>query len=268
MNSVENPALDNVLAIINRPDIISFAGGLPAPDCFPVEEMAAAFAETLAEDKGSALQYGACDGFRPLKEWVATYMVERQAMASCSPDEVLITSGSQQGIELIARALLEPGDRVIVESPSYMAALQVFSNIEAVSIAAPSDEDGLITEGLAELIRKEKPKFIYVIPTFQNPSGITMTLKRRKELIKIAHEEGIPILEDNPYGFKVDCIDLDTDHIIPISTGKSEEDMYKLTHYTNLQLLPKDYNQHIKRDNPFDREHFEKWLIETKYNKC
>ena len=84
MNSVENPALDNVLAIINRPDIISFAGGLPAPDCFPVEEMAAAFAETLAEDKGSALQYGACDGFRPLKEWVATYMVERQAMASCS----------------------------------------------------------------------------------------------------------------------------------------------------------------------------------------
>lgn len=200
MNSVENPALDNVLAIINRPDIISFAGGLPAPDCFPVEEMAAAFAETLAEDKGSALQYGACDGFRPLKEWVATYMVERQAMASCSPDEVLITSGSQQGIELIARALLEPGDRVIVESPSYMAALQVFSNIEAVSIAAPSDEDGLITEGLAELIRKEKPKFIYVIPTFQNPSGITMTLKRRKELIKIAHEEGIPILEDNPYG--------------------------------------------------------------------
>lgn len=198
MDLVENEALEVLLAIVGNPKIISFAGGLPSQDAFPVKEMESAFSKALEEMQGTALQYGATEGFMPLRKWIANYMKEQDI--SCTEANVMVTSGSQQGIELVARALLDPGDTVVVESPSYVAALQVFKNQEAKIVAVPSDGEGIITEGLKEKLMELKPKFIYVIPTFQNPSGLTLGRKRREELLKISRELHIPILEDNPYG--------------------------------------------------------------------
>lgn len=198
MSLVDNPSLDVILSVIGKPGLISMAGGLPSQDAFPVVEMEKAFTAALEDAKGNALQYGATEGFMPLREWIAGYMNEQGI--SCSAQNIMVTSGSQQGIELIARSLVEPGDTVIVESPSYMAALQVFVNQEARIVAVPSDGEGIIIEGLKEILVKEKPKFIYVIPTFQNPSGLTLGKKRREELLSIANELEIPLVEDNPYG--------------------------------------------------------------------
>jgi len=198
MELVDNPSLDMLMAVIAQPEIISLAGGLPSKDAFPVEEMEKAFSQALQESKGNALQYGPTEGYMPLRKWIADYMGEQGV--KCSAEEIMITTGSQQGIELISRAMIEPGDTVIVESPSYMAALQVFKNQEANVIAVPSDDEGIVTEGLKEILVKEKPKFIYVIPTFQNPSGLTLGKKRRQELLQMADELDILVVEDNPYG--------------------------------------------------------------------
>lgn len=198
MSLVDNPSLDAILSVIGKPDIISLAGGLPSQDAFPVMEMEKAFTAALEDAKGNALQYGATEGFMPLRKWIAGYM-NGQGI-SCGAENIMVTSGSQQGIEIIARSLLEPGDTVVVESPSYMAALQVFVNQEARIVAVPSDGEGIITDGLKEILMKENPKFIYVIPTFQNPSGLTLGKKRREELLNIANELQIPVMEDNPYG--------------------------------------------------------------------
>lgn len=198
MDLVENASLETIMAVLGDPEIISLAGGLPAQDAFPVAEMGEAFTKALEEAKGNALQYGATEGYMPLRKWIAGYM-NNQGI-NCAAENIMVTSGSQQGIELIARALLEPGDTVVVESPSYMAALQVFKNQEANIIAAPSDSEGIAIDGLKELLMKAKPKFIYVIPTFQNPSGLTLSKERREKLLEITNELNIPVLEDNPYG--------------------------------------------------------------------
>ena len=198
MTLVENPSLDAVLAVLGDPTVISMAGGLPSQESFPVKEMAESFAKTLNEVKGNALQYGATEGYMPLRQWIAGYMNSQNI--DCNEKNIMVTSGSQQGIELVARALIEPGDTVVVESPSYMAALQVFKNEGANIIAAPSDQEGIMMEGLKELLEEVKPKFIYVIPTFQNPSGLTLGKERREKLIEIARELKILVLEDNPYG--------------------------------------------------------------------
>ena len=198
MTLVENPSLDAVLAVLGDPTVISMAGGLPSQESFPVKEMAESFAKTLNEVKGNALQYGATEGYMPLRQWIAGYMNSQNI--DCNEKNIMVTSGSQQGIELVARALIEPGDTVVVESPSYMAALQVFKNEGAKIIAAPSDQEGIMMEGLKELLEEVKPKFIYVIPTFQNPSGLTLGKERREKLIEIARELKILVLEDNPYG--------------------------------------------------------------------
>ena len=198
MDLVENPSLEAVLAVLGDSTVISMAGGLPSQESFPVKEMQESFTRTLDEVKGNALQYGATEGYMPLRQWIAGYMNSQDI--ECNEKNIMVTSGSQQGIELVARALIEPGDRVVVESPSYMAALQVFKNEGAKIIAAPSDHEGIMIEGLKELLEEVKPKFIYVIPTFQNPSGLTLGKERREKLIKIAQELEILILEDNPYG--------------------------------------------------------------------
>ncbi len=198
MTLVENPSLDAVLAVLGDPTVISMAGGLPSQESFPVKEMAESFAKTLNEVKGNALQYGATEGYMPLRQWIAGYMNSQNI--DCNEKNIMVTSGSQQGIELVARALIEPGDTVVVESPSYMAALQVFKNEGAKIIAAPSDQEGIMMEGLKELLEEVKPKFIYVIPTFQNPSNLTLGKERREKLIEIARELKILVLEDNPYG--------------------------------------------------------------------
>lgn len=191
-------AVREILKVAERPDILSFAGGLPAPELFPVDAIAAAHAEVLSQNGAAALQYSTTEGFAPLREWIADHLRKRGIPAR--PEELLITSGSQQGIDLVARVFLDPGDVVFVESPTYLAAIQAFAAYQVRLIAVPSDDDGMQIEGLAELISVHQPKLIYVVPSFQNPKGTTMLQARRTALVALAAEHRVAILEDDPYG--------------------------------------------------------------------
>jgi 2-aminoadipate transaminase len=191
-------AVREILKVAERPDILSFAGGLPAPELFPVEEIAAAHAEVLARDGGSALQYSTTEGFGPLREWIAEHMRGRGIPAR--PEQLLITSGSQQGIDLVARVFLDPGDVVLVESPTYLAAIQAFAAYQVHLVAVPSDDHGMQVDKLAALIAQHRPKLIYLVPSFQNPQGTTLPQDRRALLARVADEHHVAILEDDPYG--------------------------------------------------------------------
>jgi 2-aminoadipate transaminase len=191
-------AVREILKVTERPDILSFAGGLPAPELFPVEQIAAAHAEVLARDGGGALQYSTTEGFGPLREWIAGHMQRRGVPART--DQLLITNGSQQGIDLVARVFLDPGDVVMVENPTYLAAIQAFAAYQVRLVAVPSDDSGMRVDQLAALIAEHNPKLIYLVPTFQNPQGTTMPPERRAALAAIAGEHGVAILEDDPYG--------------------------------------------------------------------
>jgi 2-aminoadipate transaminase len=171
---------------------------LPAPELFPVEAVAEAHAQVLAENGASALQYSTTEGFAPLREWIAAHLQGRGIPARA--DEILITSGSQQGLDLVSRVFLDPGDVVLVESPTYLAAIQAFAAYQVKLIAVPSDDDGMQLEGLNELIEAHRPKLIYLVPSFQNPKGTTLPQARRAELVRIASEHRVAILEDDPYG--------------------------------------------------------------------
>lgn len=198
MSSMENPAVKEILAITQRTDVVSFAGGLPASSAFPVEGIAASFTAALEEQGASALQYGITEGYIPLREWVADRL-QGQGI-TCTAKNVLIANGSQQVIDLIARTMLNPGDYVAVENPSYLSALQVFKGAQANILPIPLDNEGMRVDILAEVLEKKRPKFIYVIPTFQNPTGVTMSLERRRQLAELAEKYEVPVLEDNPYG--------------------------------------------------------------------
>jgi 2-aminoadipate transaminase len=191
-------AVREILKVAERPDILSFAGGLPAPELFPVEAIAAAHAEVLARDGGSALQYSTTEGYGPLREWIAEHLRGRGIPAR--PSELLITSGSQQGIDLVARVFLDPGDVVLVESPTYLAAIQAFAAYQVRLVAVPSDDSGMQVEQLPALIAQHRPKLIYLVPSFQNPQGTTLPPARRDALVAIAAEHEIAVLEDDPYG--------------------------------------------------------------------
>jgi 2-aminoadipate transaminase len=198
MERLKPSAIREILKVADRPDVLSFAGGLPAPEAFPVAAIARAHAEVLARDGGSALQYATTEGHRPLREWVAARLATKGMRVRA--DEVLITAGSQQGIDLMARAFLDPGDIVVVESPSYLAALQSFTALEAQFLVVGSDDEGMRVDELADVLRATRPKLIYIVPTFQNPRGTTLSLSRRQKLARLAAEHGVPLLEDDPYG--------------------------------------------------------------------
>jgi 2-aminoadipate transaminase len=185
-----------ILKITAQPDVISFAGGLPAPEVFPVKEFAAACDVVLSEKPAEALQYGITEGYTPLREFLARQSGREGIRLSA--ENVLITSGSQQALDLLGRILINPGDRILVESPTYLGALQAWSAYGAEYVAVPSDENGMITDRLEEALRAG-PKLIYVLPTFQNPTGVTMALERRKRLVELADRYGVPIVEDDPY---------------------------------------------------------------------
>jgi 2-aminoadipate transaminase len=187
-----------ILKVAEQPDVLSFAGGLPAPELFPVEAIAASYAATLAEEGRAALQYSTTEGFGPLREWVCARLARRGLRVDV--DQVLITSGSQQGIDLMARVLLDPGDAVAVENPSYLAALQTFAGCEVSFLVADSDDEGLQVEQLERAFAERVPKLIYVVPEFSNPKGTTLSLERRQRLLRLAQAYRVPILEDNPYG--------------------------------------------------------------------
>ena len=198
-----NPsAIREILKITERPGILNFAGGLPSPETFPVDAMRAACARVLAEGSPVArpsLQYAASEGLPELRQWVAAELGRQGARVA--PDQVLITTGSQQGLDLLAKVLLDAGSRVLVETPTYLGALQAFAPMQPRFDSVTSDEGGITAQGLREQLQNgEHPRFVYLLPTFQNPSGRMQDEARRQQLIAVCREHGLPIVEDNPYG--------------------------------------------------------------------
>lgn len=197
MEGMTGNVIREILKLTQEPDIISFAGGLPSPESFPAEELSALAQEVLLSDGPMTLQYGTTEGYMPLREHIAEWVSERGIGATVG--NVLILSGSQQGIDLAARAFIDPGDVVLVESPTYLAALHIFRSYEARFQMVPSDDMGMQVDALEEIIQRAHPKLIYVVPTFQNPTGVTMVLERRKKLAEIAARYDIVVIEDDPY---------------------------------------------------------------------
>jgi 2-aminoadipate transaminase len=199
MTRMPPSAVREILKVAEQPDVLSFAGGLPAPELFPIAEIADAYAKVLADEGRAALQYSTTEGFGPLREWVVARLARRGIRASA--DQVLITNGSQQGIDLVARTVLDPGDTVAVESPSYLAALQTFAGCEADFLIVGSDDDGMQVEALERAVEiGPSPKLVYVVPEFHNPKGTTLSLERRARLVRLCQVHRIPLLEDDPYG--------------------------------------------------------------------
>jgi 2-aminoadipate transaminase len=186
-----------LLKFTEQPDIISFAGGLPAPEVFPVKEFQEACNAVLAKHGAQALQYSTTEGHRPLREMIARH-TGRYAV-EVSAENILITSGSQQALDFIGRLFINRGDYIVVESPTYLGALQAWNAYGAQYISVRMDEHGMVVDELEEALRKG-PKFIYVLPNFQNPSGSTLSLERRQQLVEMADKYGVPIVEDDPYG--------------------------------------------------------------------
>jgi 2-aminoadipate transaminase len=187
-----------LLKLTARPEVISLAGGLPAPELFPIDQYRRAFEWVLETNGSAALQYGPSEGYRPLRELLAARMTRLGIPAE--PEHVLITNGSQQGLDLIGKILLNPGDAVCLENPSYMGAIQAFDSYQAEYVIVPMDDDGMRSEELDAILRRHPVKFIYALPNFQNPSGRTMSLERREILVETARKHGVPIVEDDPYG--------------------------------------------------------------------
>lgn len=190
-------AIRELLKYTEKPDIISFAGGLPSPDVFPVEEFNAACDRVLQKQGAMALQYSTTEGYLPLREMIARHSARYGI--KITTENVLITSGSQQALDLLGKILIDPGDRILVESPTYLAAIQAWNAYGAEFITVPMDDDGMNTDYLEEALRAG-PKFIYVLPNFQNPTGVTLSMERRWKLIELADQYGVPIVEDDPYG--------------------------------------------------------------------
>ncbi|HET7836767.1 MAG TPA: PLP-dependent aminotransferase family protein, partial [Variovorax sp.] len=189
-----NPSvLREILKVTERPGIISLAGGLPSPKAFPINAFAEACAEVLHKDGQAALQYGASEGYTPLREAVAAMLPW-----PVDPAQVLITTGSQQGLDLVAKVLLDPGSRVLVETPTYLGALQAFSPMEPEPVSVASDNEGVVVDDM--VAKAQDARFIDLLPNFQNPTGRTMTEERRAAVSAAAAKAGLPIVEDNPYG--------------------------------------------------------------------
>ncbi len=189
-----NPSvIREILKVTERPGIISFAGGLPSPKTFPVEEFRAACDKVLSQDGQAALQYAASEGFAPLREMVADGLPWK-----VDPNQVLITTGSQQGLDLVAKILIDAGSRILVETPTYLGAIQAFMPMEPEVVAVASDDEGVQVDDLAT--KAAGARFLYLLPNFQNPTGRTMTEARRAAVSELAAQAGLPLIEDNPYG--------------------------------------------------------------------
>ncbi len=195
---MKSSAIREILKITERPDIISFAGGLPAPELFPVDDLKKACEAVLDEVGPRSLQYSLTMGILPLRKFLAERLSQKGA--SLTEENILITGGSQQGLDLVGSVFLEKGSVVICESPTYLGAIQAFNAYNPHYVTVEMDDCGILTDQVEENIRKYKPRLIYVVPNFQNPSGITLSYERRKQLVKLAEEYYTPIIDDNPYG--------------------------------------------------------------------
>ena len=193
---LQSSAIREILKVTMRPEIISFAGGLPSPATFPVEHMQAAFDEVLSRQGKVALQYGPTDGYAPLREWIAQSLSTNGA--AITPDQVLMLSGSQQGLDLLGKVLIDEGDKVLVETPSYLGALQAFSVYQPEFVSVPTDDAGLLPDSLPVI--GQGARLLYALPNFQNPTGRTLSLERRQALVEHCARLGVPLIEDDPYG--------------------------------------------------------------------
>ena len=200
MNGMKASDIRALLKLTARPEIISFAGGLPAPEMFPVEDVKAATDAVMDEQGRIALQYGQTEGWTPLRKQIAERMAKRNDIHT-SPDNIILTAGSQQGLDFCGKLFLNPGDVVIMESPSYLGAINAFNAYQPKFVEIPTDENGMIMEELEKVLATtENVKLIYVIPDFQNPSGRTWPLERRKKFMEIIAKYDVNVVEDNPYG--------------------------------------------------------------------
>lgn len=198
MRAMKSSAVRELLTLTEQPDVISFAGGLPAPDAFPIVEIAAAAQRILTEAGPTALQYGATEGYMPLRQHIAAQM--RTNGVAVSAENVLITTGSQQALDLIGKVFVDPGDSIFVESPTYLAALQAWKAYGAEFVSVGADSDGIRPAALSKALESHSAKFLYSQPNFQNPTGVTLPLKRREAIVALAYKHGVPIVEDDPYG--------------------------------------------------------------------
>jgi 2-aminoadipate transaminase len=196
-HSMKRTALRELLRLTARPDMISFGGGLPAAELFPLESVKSAARNVLERVGGQSLQYGETEGISGLRDWLAQKFSIRGL--TVRRENVLITSGAQQALDLIGRVLLDAGDQVVVENPTYLALLSAWRPMGAEFVAVPSDNEGLRVDKL-EAFLAQRPKMMYLTPNFQNPQGTTLSLGRRKTLIELARKHGVPVVEDNPYG--------------------------------------------------------------------
>ena len=194
---MKSSAIRELLKLTEQSDVISFAGGLPATDVFPVDEIREACSRVLKDGGAYSLQYGSTEGYAPLREMIARHTARYGIQIS--PENIIITSGSQQALDLLGKIFLNRGDRIVVESPTYLGALQAWNAYGAEYVPVPSDENGMITDELEKALRTG-PKFIYALPNFQNPTGSTLTMERRLRLVELADQYGVPIIEDDPYG--------------------------------------------------------------------
>ena len=197
MRGMSSSAIRELLKLTQQSDIISFAGGLPVPELFPVEEFRAATDSVLVKQGSEAMQYSTTEGYEPLREFIVHKMAQYNIQAA--PENILITSGSQQVLDLIGKILINAGDLILTERPTYLGALQAWRAYQAQFVTVPIDGDGMQTEQLEEALCAG-PKFMYILPNLQNPGGVTLSLERRRALIHITDRYGIPIIEDDPYG--------------------------------------------------------------------
>ena len=195
---LEASIIREILKVSSRPGVINFAGGLPAPELFPVDDINWALDEAMAKNGPAAVQYSLTRGINPLRELIAERATDRGTKTEV--ENVQVTAGAQQGIELIARAFIEPGDYVLTENPTYLGALQAFNYYRARYTTVEMDAEGMIIDEVKRKIQKYQPKLIYTVSNFQNPTGITMSEERRRQLLEVAIDADVPIIDDNPYG--------------------------------------------------------------------
>ena len=201
MNYIKASEIRELLKLTEKPDIISFAGGLPAPELFPVKEFKTISSEVIEKEGRKALQYTTTEGYRPLRKIIAEQRMKAAGINNVSEDDIFITSGSQQGLDFSGRIFLNKDDVVICESPSYLGALNAFKAYMPKFVEIPMDDNGMIMKNLESALKNNpNAKFIYTIPDFQNPSGKTLSLERRKRMVELSEKYNVPIIEDNPYG--------------------------------------------------------------------
>ena len=198
LNNVETSAIRELFKLLGKPGIISFAGGFPDPAMFDIDGIKQASSKALNEEPGGALQYGATEGYSPLREQLSTFMASKGV--TVAPEGLIVTTGSQQALDLLGKTMISPGDKVIVEGPTFLATIQCFRLYGAELISAPVDAHGVKTDELEQLIAEHRPKFVYLIPTFGNPSGALLSLERRRQVLEMAVKYQTLVVEDDPYG--------------------------------------------------------------------